>query len=483
MPFRLRGPWPRMVAGCAAIAGLSLLLPSAPTTDPWGWIVWGREVLHLDLSTVVPGPPSWKPLPVLVTTPLALTGAAAPALWLFVARLGALGSLVVAARLSARLAGPWAAVIAVAGLVLSTDWLRAFAHGYTEPLAVGLLLAAVDQHLSERPRRALALAALAALTRPEALLAVAVYGAVQWRRGTLAPAFVAAVVAAVAALWIVPDWIGSGDPLHGAHVARLTATSGLAATLHAVRQGATILPWPLTLTGAAGAAIALRRRDARVTGIAAAAVVWGAVATALMLAGYPALGRFFMLPAGLWCVVGAVGAVWLVAAAREPRSRVLVATALAIVALPFVLVRGEHSAQEFADATGRAELESQLMGAVERTEPALRACGGPAMPSRLTWMKGAVAWELGVPLDRVHAVRTWGSRTYLQRLSDSDARPLPWPTEQRVVRVGPAVTHGSGFLDPFANARLRIPGTPETVAAADGRWRVVEHSCGRARSS
>ena len=166
MPFRLRGPWPRMVAGCAAIAGLSLLLPSAPTTDPWGWIVWGREVLHLDLSTVVPGPPSWKPLPVLVTTPLALTGAAAPALWLFVARLGALGSLVVAARLSARLAGPWAAVIAVAGLVLSTDWLRAFAHGYTEPLAVGLLLAAVDQHLSERPRRALALAALAALTRP-----------------------------------------------------------------------------------------------------------------------------------------------------------------------------------------------------------------------------------------------------------------------------------------------------------------------------
>jgi hypothetical protein len=206
-------------------------------------------------------------------------------------------------------------------------------------------------------------------------------------------------------------------------------------------------------------------------------------ATALMLAGYPALGRFFMLPAGIWCVVGAVGAVWLVDAAPEPRARIAVAVALALVALPFVFVRAEGSAQEFADATGRARLEAQLMGAVERSEPALRACGGPAMPARLTWMKGAVAWELDLPLSAVHPVRTWGSRRYLQRLSDSDERPPPLPSQQSVVTVGPAATHGSGFLDPFANARLRIPGTGETVAAADGRWRVLEHTCGRSRSA
>ena len=472
-----------MVAGCVVLAALSLLVPSAPTTDPWGWIVWGREVLHLDLSTVVPGPPSWTPLPVLVTTPLALTGAAAPTLWLFVARLGALGSLVVAARLSARLAGPWAAAIAVAGLVLSTDWLRAFAHGYTEPLAIGLLLAAVDQHLSDRPTRALSLAALAALTRPEALALVAVYGAIQWRRGRVAPGFSAAAVAGVAALWIVPDWIGSGDPFHGAHVARLTATTGLGATLDALRAGAVILPWPLALTGVAGLAIALRRRDQRVVGIAAVAGAWGALATALMLAGYPALGRFFMLPAGIWCVVGAVGAVWLVRAAPEPRARVPVAVALAVVALPFVLIRAEGSAQEFADATGRARLESQLMAAVGRTEPALRACGGPGMPARLTWMKGAVAWELDLPLSAVHPVRTWGSRRYLQRLSDADERPPPLLTAQSVVTVGAAVTRDSGFLDPFGNARLRIPGRRETVASTDGRWRVLEQTCRRSRSS
>src|SRR4051812_50020968 len=112
---------------CAALAALSLLVPSAPTTDPWGWIVWGREVLHGDLSTVVPGAPSWKPLPVLITTPLALAGSAAPTLWLLVARTGALLGLVVAFRLASRLAGRGAGALCGVGLVLSTHWLRQFA--------------------------------------------------------------------------------------------------------------------------------------------------------------------------------------------------------------------------------------------------------------------------------------------------------------------------------------------------------------------
>src|SRR4051794_822356 len=42
------------------LAALSFLMPSAPTYDPWSWIIWGREIVHLDLSTV--DGPSWKPL-------------------------------------------------------------------------------------------------------------------------------------------------------------------------------------------------------------------------------------------------------------------------------------------------------------------------------------------------------------------------------------------------------------------------------------
>jgi hypothetical protein len=430
-------------------------------------------VLHLDLSTVVPGPPSWKPLPVLVTTPLALTGGAAPTLWLLIARAGALGSLAVAARLANRLAGPWAAVVAVAGLALSMDWLRAFSHGYTEPLAIGLLLAAVDQHLSRRPRHAMGLAALAALARPEVLLVIAVYGVVQWRRRELAAPFVAAVVALVAALWIVPDWLGSGDPLHAAHVARfVVAATGPGPALHALGRAALILPLPLTLAGVAGAAIALRRRDDRVLWLATVAAAWVALDVALMAAGYPAEPRFFTLPAGLWCVVGAVGALWLVEELTRPRARLAAAAALALVAAPITFARAEHSLREYDASADRATIESELLSAVEETEPALRACGGPMMPARLTWMKGAVAWELDVPLSRVHAVRTFGDRPYLERMSEPDDGPLPWLSDRHAVTIRPA-SHGSAFLDPFADARLRMPGRETTVAEA-GPWSVVK---------
>ena len=58
----------RVALAVLALTALTFLIPSAPTYDPWAWIVWGREILHLDLSTV--DGPSWKPLPVLLTTPV-----------------------------------------------------------------------------------------------------------------------------------------------------------------------------------------------------------------------------------------------------------------------------------------------------------------------------------------------------------------------------------------------------------------------------
>ena len=46
--------WPVVV--CFAIAAVTLLETSAPTYDPWAWIIWGREVMHLDLDTVSGAP-------------------------------------------------------------------------------------------------------------------------------------------------------------------------------------------------------------------------------------------------------------------------------------------------------------------------------------------------------------------------------------------------------------------------------------------
>jgi hypothetical protein len=476
----------RLVAACVALAALSLLVPSAPTTDPWGWIVWGREVLHLQLSTVVPGAPSWKPLPVLVTTPLALAGASAPTLWLLFARAGALASLVAAARLANRLAGPWAGAFAVAGLILSTHWLRAFAHGYIEPLAIGLLVLAVDQHLSGRPRRALLLGTLVALSRPEALALVAAYGLLEWRRRELHLAWVVAASVTGAALWIVPDWIGSGDPFHASHVAAEVVPTGGVATLRALSEAILIVPLPLSLTAVAGTVLAIRLRDARVVCLAVVVGAWAGLLTLLMALGYPALARFFVLPAGLWCVVGAVGAAWGLEAARSRPSRLAAAGALAVAAVAVVSVRGEGLVGEMGDAVERAELESQLVTVVDRTPPAERSCGRLLLPADLGWAKGAVAWQLDLPLRDVREVRT-SDPAYVKLLADPDGEPRAGVSQQVAVRVR-SRPNASILFSPFGDAHVRLVRRTRarlaTVATA-GPWRALAlgDRCGETREA
>ena len=92
-PHGVQMAW--IIAGCLLVAGLSLLFPSTPTYDPWAWILWGDEIARLDLVTE--GGPSWKPLPILFTTPFSLLGHdVAPYLWLWVARAGGLLACVMA---------------------------------------------------------------------------------------------------------------------------------------------------------------------------------------------------------------------------------------------------------------------------------------------------------------------------------------------------------------------------------------------------
>src|SRR3954468_80422 len=96
-------PW-AWVAVAVVIAALSLVGPSNLTYDAWYWLIWGREILHLDLNTVVGS--SWKPLPALVDATYAWTGTSvAPMLWLWVARTGGLLALAALVRVGTRLGG------------------------------------------------------------------------------------------------------------------------------------------------------------------------------------------------------------------------------------------------------------------------------------------------------------------------------------------------------------------------------------------
>ena len=134
-----------IIAGSLLLGFLSLLLPSAPTYDPFAWIIWGREIAHLDLNTV--NGPSWKPLPVVVTTITAPLGEASPYIWVAVARAGTIAGVVLAGLLAARPRAPPPASSRRPRLVAMPWYLRNGAMGNSEGIMVALVLGAAFCHL------------------------------------------------------------------------------------------------------------------------------------------------------------------------------------------------------------------------------------------------------------------------------------------------------------------------------------------------
>jgi hypothetical protein len=184
---------------CVLLAVASLALPSAPTYDPMAWLSWGREISSGELHTT--GGPSWKPLPVLVTTVFAGAGDTAPQLWLVVARAGLLGSVALAFVLARRLAGLLAGFIAGGTLLLAPWMLASGLRGYSEGIAVLLVLAAIERHDRRRVAQAFWLGVVAALLRPEGAALVGVYGLwLAWRDARRGP-------------WVVGGGPARGGPL------------------------------------------------------------------------------------------------------------------------------------------------------------------------------------------------------------------------------------------------------------------------------
>ena len=168
-----------VIGGALVLAAASLLLPWALAFDPQAWVVWGRDLGRLALDTR--GGPSWKPLPVVFTTPLSITGSAAPALWLIIARAGGLLAVAGAAVLATRLGGKLAGAVAAVLMVLSTWWGFNTALGNSEGLLAAAALWAIVAHLDGRYRAALGLLTAAALLRPEVWPFLGVYGLWLWR--------------------------------------------------------------------------------------------------------------------------------------------------------------------------------------------------------------------------------------------------------------------------------------------------------------
>ncbi len=266
------------------LAAVSLLWPSTPSYDPWSWLIWGRQILHGHLW--IAGGSSWKPLPVIFTTVLALFGSAQPNLWLVVGRAGAVLSVLMSAKLAARITwnlaahaqprgwvadlGLWrrvvaaapaigAAVIALIGTGFMPRYPVPMLLGYSEGLGFALTLIAVERAWDGHHRQAFALGLLPCLDRPELWIVWGLYGLwLMWReRGRMIP-FVIGLGALMLLLWVVPQRLGG---------AKVSGLIGHATSNHlpgsAVNSSfpfwheLSLVLWPLALERVEAAALAM----------------------------------------------------------------------------------------------------------------------------------------------------------------------------------------------------------------------------------
>ena len=426
-----------------ALGLLSLIGPAAPTYDPWAWIIWGREIVHLDLDTRLG--PSWKPLPVAFTTAFAPLGSAAPALWVAVARAGGLAAIAMAYRAASRLGGGVVGgVLAAFALAVSTDFLRFAAVGDSEGLLVALGLAALELQLRGRSRAALWLAFAACLLRPEAWPFAGLFALWLARRDPSVRRLVAGMVVAGGALWFGPELWGSGDPLRAGARARTPNADALAFAAHPALAVAQRFARMLPLLAEAGvvALLASLVAPARAAGTRAARRGdRGARRPRLARDRRPddrggLLGQRPLPSSRRWplaCVAGGVGAGRALARLPvAPATLVALGLVLAVVlSLDHVrdLPSDARSARDEATLTARLHAALRAAG----SDAAIRRCGtvttGP-------FQVPVVAWALGVPLEGVG---------------------IDPSVPGTVARAGPSPS---------------VPGAP-TIPLTDRRWRPV----------
>lgn len=388
-------PWSLVVVGCVLLAVLSLLLARQTTYDPTAWLIWGREIVEGDLSTTAG--PSWKPLPVLATTPLALLGdAAQQQLWLVIARAGGLLAIVLAYRLGARLAGPAAGVLAAVALVLSREFVSFALRGNSEGLLVALALGSIEAHLARRRGLALGLAIATTLLRPEVWPLVAgyalwlVWGARPRERPWRRTAALAAAAVAVVALWFVPEQVGSGQLLRAASRA-LQPVEGSPAEadlpfVATFTNAAGVLPWPLyigavALVAAAAAEAARTRRASLPLVLAAIATLLMVLVAAMAQAGFTGNSRYLVVPVALTGVLGGAGLVWLgrLLAAAPGRVAAAAGTVGAVLVAITAVGTASRLGRELRDAVAESRAYAGLPEAIASAggRAAVLRCGVP----------------------------------------------------------------------------------------------------------
>lgn len=399
-----------------------VLTDMRPGYDAFGWLVWGNRVLHWNLNT--DGAPSWKPLAFLFTLPYSLAGRADIWWWMITSVAGALAGAVFAGRIAYRLTGPspdrrWAPWVAAAfaGLgVLGLDgyWPQILIAN-SDPMVVTLCLAAIDGHISRRPRFAFAMLVLASLGRPEAWVFTGLYAVWAWRSVPAMRIFTSIGIVVVAALWLVipaltsKSWFSPGDlalrsvnPVNVIHGSKFTGIIDRFTSLYEL---------PMQLAALCGLAIAVARRDLETLGLGLAACLWVAIEIGLALHGWSGAARYLFEPAAVMVVIAgsAVGRVLAYAPRRPFLLRwvgPIAVAALVAVLVPVARTRERVTNEAITDAHAAGRQLDRLQAVIAKDGGAarIRACGQPVTlvgnQSMLAWAFGMNVGEVGYKIGR-----------------------------------------------------------------------------------
>lgn len=467
-PIPVVGPLHALLAASCLIAVLSLLvLPAAPTYDPWAWLVWGREVWSLELSTAEG--PAFKPLPVAVCTLLAPLGDLAPDAWVLVARAGAVAAVGLAGALAWRLAvapepSPTttrlpappsrrpgavvrrsraaAALLAAGAVLLTAGFVRLSAAGSSEGLLLAFALGAVLAGLDGRWRLTLGLLAACCLLRVEAWPFALAAVALRWPAArSRERAALAAAAVAVPALWFGPEWLGSGDPLRSGGRARVPnpgqpALADIPA-LASIRDAAALAFAPV--------AIGVVAARGRALVPAAIGAVWVALVAGMAQAGFSGEARYALAGVALVAVSGAAGL------ARVGAARPWALAAVGCAVLGAAVPRVDGLARDRAALAYQAELRRDLGRAIAEAggPAALTRCGRPVTGP---YRGPLVAWHLRVEKQRVAFTPALAGVVFASSLRRGDAREPVAPAGAR-----PAAAAGSWRI------ALRCP-TPDRAS-------------------
>jgi hypothetical protein len=325
-----RHPWLTIGAVLVVLStGIVVWARARPGYDPYGWLVWGYQTIHLSLD--LGGAPSWKPLPYLFTVPYALFGHYQLWLWMITSVAVSLAGPIFAGRIAYRLvsqrdgtpgdratsterqyAGLAAAVFAGVALLGIEDYAHYVLSVQSDPMIVTFVLAAIDRHLSGRPRWAFGLWVLASLGRPEAWPFLGLYTIWAWRTIPAMRKLIVGGLALIPAMWFGIPVLSGTDPFIAGSLAqnspRALHESKIVGTFHRFTE-LTYLPVQLAALGAL--AIAFFRRDRFVLMLGAGAVVWIVVEMAFALHGWPALPRYLFEPAAVMIVLAGVAVGWI----------------------------------------------------------------------------------------------------------------------------------------------------------------------------